>query len=510
MRRVTATALTHALFLLGFSTALTAFAQASEAASTTNLVGTYRELVAEPSAPAAGEHRDVRRDAIEVAGTVHLVRLPGGFRPRPGQRISVTGRRGAAGVIQADTATALEGSAAELAAVDAPAARTDKVLVILATWTQPDAVTPETARSVLFEQGGRWFSQVSGGRYGLTGDVTPWMRVAGPTDGLCFSYSGQVMNQARAQAAASGFDLQQYTRTILYFPASASPDCAGYSGWATQPGSYVWLHGAMTARTAVHEQGHNLGLHHAHAYSCSADDGSFVSFATAGCQLHEYGDSFDAMGSSGYVGHFSLGALSRLGWAPSVIDLSNGGTAQLTPLGSTTAVGVRVSVGPRTYWVERRAASGVDATLPPSATEGVMVRVEERERAAGLSLIDMTPDGDLSSPALRPGGAWRIPDGPWMSVVAGPEGSLSLTVGDAPVVAAAEVAPAAQDQVVALVPVEEAADTLVTEVAVVQDTAAASPAASGRVSGAAQPPARAGQNVGRASVTPARGASFRA
>ena len=39
-------------------------------------------------------------------------------------------------------------------------------------------------------------------------------------------------------------------------------------GLGSLPGQHVWLFGSTRYDVAVHEQGHNLGLEHAHAREC--------------------------------------------------------------------------------------------------------------------------------------------------------------------------------------------------------------------------------------------------
>src|SRR5206468_517020 len=81
-----------------------------------------------------------------------------------------------------------------------PATRMDHVLVILATWTEPDSVTPDAARQQFFADDNAWFNQVSYGAYGITGDVTPWETIAGPDNGLCLANSTQILTQAESTA----------------------------------------------------------------------------------------------------------------------------------------------------------------------------------------------------------------------------------------------------------------------------------------------------------------------
>ncbi|HET7530005.1 MAG TPA: hypothetical protein VFJ98_03495, partial [Mycobacteriales bacterium] len=306
---------------------------------TATVRGTYQHLVAD----GRGHHADLETDVV-VSGNRQVKVDLRGHKPAPGSHVSLTGRvtdgsmtttswknvgatstkrsapsgwgpgsttgggtnkstggtsatsggttgtstgttTGTSGQTTSTTTTA----PAQPTLATGTAAHVDRVLVILATWTQPDSVTPDSARQQFFDDDNAWFTETSYGAYGITGDVTPWETIAGPTNGLCLSYSTQVLDQARSAALASGFDSTTYDRTVVYFPYQTNSDCSGYAGWSYQPGNVVWLNGAMNRRTTVHEQGHNLGLSHAHSSICQDATGAYVAYA-ASCSTNEYGD----------------------------------------------------------------------------------------------------------------------------------------------------------------------------------------------------------------------------
>jgi hypothetical protein len=415
-------------------------------AKSVTVKGTFQHLVADGRASQLHLNRDV-----VVSGTkMYDVKLPKGTHGKPGTTVTVTGTQSGSTIDATQISfapasstggkkspgpspspTPTPGSTAGVTLATS-ASHYDRVLVILATWTQPDSVTQAQAQQQFFGADNTWFNQVSYGAYGLTGDVTPWVTIAGPDNGLCLGNSAQVLSQAEAAALADGFNSTLYDRTVVYFPSQSSPDCSGYAGWSYQPGNVVWLNGAMDLRTTVHEQGHNLGLGHAHADVCQDAAGSYVTLSTT-CQYDEYGDAYDAMGASGYAADYSAGLKSGLGWGNArAVDLTAGGTAVLSPIESTTGTPyITVNAGSDVYYVETRAAVGPDAQLPSAATDGVIVhQLDPTSQQVGL--LDMTPDGNFSAPALRFGGAWGLPNGMWLNVGSPTSAGVPVSVTAAP------------------------------------------------------------------------------
>ena len=202
---------------------------------------------------------------------------------------------------------------------NAPTSGTTRMLVMLAYWTEPDSVTPASAADQMFGDSNNWYREVSYGRLAQTGDVTPWLRIAGPTTG-CYGDRDDLMAQATAAATARGYTPGTYGNLVLYFPYCGG-DAAPYAGWAYVGSTGTWLNGYFDRRVTTHEIGHNLGLWHSHSYLCS---GGGVSGT---CSFSDYGDDYDAMGSSDYVGHFGAAEKASLGWLDGrLVDLSAGGT----------------------------------------------------------------------------------------------------------------------------------------------------------------------------------------
>ena len=389
--------------------------------------GVLRLLAADTAQAPAHDHTwhgrssDAYRTVL-VAGRRSYVVSGRTGRPNTRVRVSglVSGQR-----LTAETVQTL-GAASSL-----PSTGTTRTLLVLAHWSQPDGMTPERAREQMFGDTAAWYADASYGALTQTGDVTPWVRIAGPYDGRCFADHAEVMEQARTAAAGVGFDPAAYDNVVVYFPdTSGQPgsDCGGYGGWAYVGAPGAWLHGHLDRRVTVHEQGHNHGLHHSHSYLCT-------SVITGTCTFSDYGDDLDAMGAAGYVGHFNAAQKQLLGWlGDRRADLTYGGTATLAPLAGETGTVAAVvrAPGGRAYWLEHRQPVDGDSGLPPGATDGVLLRVTDPAIGGGPgpSLLDARPADGLSalSATLRPGTSWTTPEGAVITVGAvGPAGA-QLTV----------------------------------------------------------------------------------
>jgi hypothetical protein len=398
------------------------------AARRTTVTGTYRLLVADGRDEGPGDHDHYEH--LLVSGTkAYRLTLKRGQQLRSGQRVSVSGTFDGR-TLAADTISTTTVAAPTVATGTAATRR--RVLVVLASWTAPDAVTPASAAAQVFGDGDGWEREVSYGAVGITGDVTPWVSIAGPDGGLCYTNHRQVMAQAKAAALAAGYDATAYDRTIVYFPRSTNPDCSGYGGWAYQPGTEVWLNGTMDRRSTMHEQGHSEGLPHAGSLLCVDNTGNPVTLAATGCTRSDYGDPSDAMGSSAYVGHYSAPQKARIGWLGGTADLSAGGSVTLAPYeaAGTAARAATVSTGTgRTYWLEYRTAMGADASLTAGNVGGVLVHMTDPTVSAAPVLLDMTPDNDFTDAALRPGTTWTTPEGWAITAGSATAYGMAVTVG---------------------------------------------------------------------------------
>ena len=394
------------------SAALVATPQPVAAPQKRTLEGVVRVLAADtvegqsPDHVFRGRSQDHYRQELVVGDRTYVLK---GKKSRPNRRVRVAGAV-SGNTVQAESVQDLGAAPAVVTSTG-----TTKVLVMLAHWNTPDSVTPESARAQLFGDSNSWFRDASYTALGQTGDVTPWLRISGPTNGACFGDSQNVMDQAKQAAATRGYNTADYTNFVVYSPNNSwqtGSDCNGFAGWAYVGAEGTWLNGYLDRRVTVHEQGHNYGLWHAHSYLCGEGAGS--------CSWSDYGDDFDAMGSSGVVGHFSASQKTFLGWMSGrTVDLSAGGSATLAPLASDPrvvgAAVVNVSAS-RAYWLEYRRALDFDSAQPAYGTDGVQVRLVDPTVGSGdtgANLLDVRPvDGaSVSSATLRPGESWTSPEG---------------------------------------------------------------------------------------------------
>jgi hypothetical protein len=403
--------------------------------------GTFQRIATDVPVAGATEHshadgsthlhtRDVYRDVLEVDGSWVELRLPAADKARlkGGEQVEVQGY-GTARDLDANRTTTL-------AAASVASSGTTSVLVILAHWGSPDKVTPTMANDVVFTKGNVYFKEASYGALSITGKVHgSWVKITAPTGGDCYGRSDELMTRAKAAAKAGGSDAASYARTIVYFPSCSASSAAG---WATVGGSSVWLNGYMDHGVSIHEQGHNYGLSHAHSIHCKAGTtpvtlvGTTTTATTGACNDVEYGDAFDAMGSSFHTGHFAGPYKDKLGWLGSrkVFFSSESPTLTLTPMetssGTKTGI-VRVSAT-RAYWVELRTATGQDSTFRTGAI-GVQVRLVDAGMGGTDSyLLDLQPTSTESSwgsdevVVLPAGSSWTTPEGARITV-----GSVTAT-----------------------------------------------------------------------------------
>lgn len=419
-----ATASACAMLLSGWAGAIPT-AAARPAGAVSGVEGVVRTLAADTvdrradPKTFAGRSADVYRQILTIGARSYV--LKGATAPN-NSRVRVAGTV-VGDAFQATSLTPL-GSVAGIAATG-----TTRVLVMLAEWTAPDGVTPSSAATQLFTDTNGWYRDASYEALGQTGDVTPWLRIAGPTSG-CYADHLTLMDEAQAAASAAGYDVASYDNYVLYFPFCAG-DSAGFAGWAYVGSTGTWLNGELDRRVSVHEQGHNYGLWHSHSYMCSGGGLSGT------CAFSDYGDPYDAMGASGYVGHFNASQKTILGWMGGrKVDLSAGGSVTLAPMAadpiSPHAAVVATSSG-RTYWVEYRQAIDYDGLLPTAATDGLLIHVSgpgSGSGDSGASLIDVRPsDGiDPSTATLRAGQSWRSPEGVTFSTGAVSATGAGLTV----------------------------------------------------------------------------------
>ena len=321
---------------------------------------------------------------------------------RPQSRIEVHGDRTAGGVRVA-TAT-VSSSPAPLGVT-----RTRRLLAILVRWNGASLrATQAGVTSFLFgpdeRSTDRWYRRASYGQLGWTGDVTPVLTI--PDPGSCDGW--RIAEDARAAAAAAGYDVDAYDNVMVDFPAGR---CSA-DGFAEVGGRISWivdhlesLDSGADRYVANHELGHNLGRFHSHGLECGAVTVSAACLSTSNSNV-EYGNLFDVMGNNrpgwhnGALGTFSAKPLIELGWLSGRwLQVTESGGYDIAPLQQAQAslpqALVIDSPGHR-YFVELRLPLGLDSYLATfgEATNGVQVSMRDDlpNGDNGPLLLDMAPE----------------------------------------------------------------------------------------------------------------------
>src|SRR5215208_215634 len=235
-----------------------------------------------------------------------------------------------------------------------------RVLILPATWgPQPfsrgeiEAVASETDE---------WVRRTSFGTAWLSTVTTPWLQV--PSAGAACN-PNRVAEDAKAAAAAAGFDLSKFSRYAVVQPQGS---CA-FGGVAL--GFEVLINGRLHFKVLAHELGHTWGLGHASSRECD----------TGTCRYFEYGDRYDVMGWG--TGDFNAYEKASLDWVtalarPGVDAATAVGVAAIEhPSSLPHALVVRTAAGE--FWLEYRSEHGLAApwALPWfELLPGVLVRTD--------------------------------------------------------------------------------------------------------------------------------------
>jgi hypothetical protein len=304
--------------------------------------------------------------------------------------------------------------------------------VILVNWAgdtrQP--WTPEEVRQAIFTGGGSmnaFYKEESYDKISFDGDVLGWYTINAPSTG-CDSQYGNWQNLGFQAAQADGANVYGYDHVMLVFP---STDCS-FAGLAMVGGPYSWINGTLGVSVTAHEMGHNLGLHHANAYSCTS--GGSPATISDSCVSMEYGDPFDVMGSGG-PHHNSGWHLQKLG----VLDPSNvetiteSGTYTMHSALTQTTEPTTLRI-PRTrgsngsvidwYYLETRQAGGVfenDYLSSEPALNGVTIRLNDDPSVVTQSRL-------LKS---NPSGSWWRWDAPFLAGSSFSDGNVDIGVTSA-------------------------------------------------------------------------------
>ena len=363
-----------------------------------------------------------------------------------GMRVRVTGSRSGSTVV-ADTITALS-FPPDSNAPRVTAAQNATVLVIMLNFLPtPPALVPSTpftqaaVDAVVFSGASSiaaYWNEVSFGNQTMSGVVTPWLTANFQMPSTCDYYG--IATEARRVAQLAGYNVASYQKVHYLFTRVTA---CGWAGLGEVPGSQTWSNQYNTLGVIGHELGHNFGLGHANSLPCNG-----VTIAT-NCPLArpEYGDPWDIMGN---VSARSVNAWQKnyMGWVPDAkVATHPGGIASYTlspltsPGGTLYAIQVPAAVH-RTYWVEYRQATGFDAGLPASATNGAIIHLGGRMHQPDKSeygcwdtcFLDMAPaTSTMSDGALpMPNAFVDAQTGVTITAVSKGAGGLTVTVASPP------------------------------------------------------------------------------
>ena len=308
------------------------------------------------------------------------------------------------------------------AQADFAAAGPHTLVVLPVYWTAPDAQTTTSLGALADKVGDYWSEQTSGALTVPDTSITvhDWMRIADPVTCDKEAIFFAALDAASVRAGS------YHKHVLVYFPETAYCPWQGTASVGDEGNIYnatygrIWINGYASGDVWEREFGHNLGLGHANAATCTNADYVRVPLSET-CIPRDYYDH-DLMGKArGHDGFTLNTALAdRIGLlGPDAVRMASVGSSfTLSPVSSHAGLmAVKIPLSGSILYVEYRPATGRDAALPPGWS-GVQVR--QRDTWDYFSrVLALNPDGTdglLANVAAQPGLGWRIP-GTYMTLV---------------------------------------------------------------------------------------------
>jgi outer membrane biosynthesis protein TonB len=341
-------------------------------------------------------------------GSSHAV---GSFRVTrrlvPGTTETVQAETGAS----SSTAPTVATTSMASATAASPVAKNFAVVLINFTNLTTQPFTKSAAQTALTASSGSlkdFYQEESKGLMTVTGTVFGWYTINATTTG-CDWRTWHTLGWNAATGA--GVDLNAYTNVIFVWPETSQ--CA-FAGLGYVPGKYSYLNGTINVQVMTHEVGHNFGLGHANARTCTVNGTRVTIAADASCTTQNYADPFSTMGNNA-LRHNHGSQLGELGWLQpeEKVTGSPGNTYTIAPyFGAAGVKLVRVPRGDGTFFdldVRTPYGSFDTWTVASPAVSGVTIRIGKGTASPtntpqATELLDTTPaTADLNDAPLLVG-----------------------------------------------------------------------------------------------------------
>ncbi|WOH39063.1 Ig-like domain-containing protein [Thalassotalea fonticola] len=290
-------------------------------------------------------------------------------------------------------------------------------------------ITNEEANELVFGTIDDYYRANSYGQLWLTGDVAGLFTVP-LSNQICNDRT--VADAVNTLAVEAGVPIGQYDRHI-YLTTDTGCNSNGSATVSGLP-SRASINGNFVPRVIAHELGHNFGLDHSGALEC---DGVTLG---ENCEVINYGDSYDAMGSDD-MGYFNAFQKERLGWmnlssGPNVITADFDGIFTIGPYELTNGLPIAIKIprgvdpitgNMRWFYIEYRQSLNHDDFLAERSysfyrgdvTDGVVVRIATEGIESSSRVIHMKPNShfkevfgsnDWMDPAMPVGDSFTDPE----------------------------------------------------------------------------------------------------